>query len=194
MDAVHGARVAEGNPPDRCWTKSSARRGAWSLDEIVRLLGDVAAALELAHSQGIAHRDIKPGNLFVVGEPRSGNAVVKILDFGIAKVMADKTLRADLATTGTGIRSFTPDYGAPEQFSREHGATGPWTDVFALALVVVELLTSKRPLGDGEIVEVALASTDLTRRPTPRTLGVPSSARSKACFSVRWRLRRATGT
>jgi drug/metabolite transporter (DMT)-like permease len=64
-----------------------------------------------------------------------------VLDFGIAKVMADHAAAAAaLAHTGTEITSFTPQYGAPEQFSRTHGATGPWTDVFALALVVAEVV------------------------------------------------------
>ena len=70
------------------------------------------------------------------GDARSGQVGVKVLDFGVAKMMSDNTqLKAALAKTGMGVTSFTPQYGAPEQFTRSYGATGPWTDVYALALV-----------------------------------------------------------
>ena len=174
----------DGKPLDRIVDEELERGdGPWSFGEVYELLAEAAKALDLAHRQGITHRDVKPGNLFVCGEPRSGKAVVKILDFGIAKVMSDGTLQADLATTGTGIKSFTPDYGAPEQFSRQYGATGPWTDVFALALVAVELVTGERPLGEGSLVELARASTDPGRRPTPATLGLPTPAAVEAVFA-----------
>src|SRR5271154_6106418 len=108
-----------------------------TLAQIVALLEPAAEALALAHRKGIAHRDVKPGNLFVIGDPR-GDGTVKLLDFGIAKVVSDVQKMAGTFTkTGGQITSFTMAYGAPEQFSRTHGSTGPWTDVFALALVLV---------------------------------------------------------
>lgn len=173
----------DGKPLDRILDEELAFGvGSWSFTDVFQLLDEVARGLEQAHRLGIAHRDVKPGNLFVIGDPRSGSAVVKILDFGIAKVMADKSLQEQLSNTGTGIKSFTPDYGAPEQFSRRYGATGPWTDVFALALVAVELLSGKRPLGTGEIVDLARASTDPETRPTPRSCGVPTPDAIEAVF------------
>ncbi len=145
----------------------------WSLSEVCQLLAPAAAALDLAHKRGVAHRDIKPANLFIVGgEPRGDSAKVKVLDFGVAKMMADNTqVQAALAKTGTNITSFTPQYGAPEQFSRSYGATGPWTDVFALALVAVELLVGKPALDGGDLVQLAFSSSNPERRPTPRALG-----------------------
>ncbi|HEV8247554.1 MAG TPA: bifunctional serine/threonine-protein kinase/formylglycine-generating enzyme family protein [Polyangiaceae bacterium] len=145
----------------------------WNLKEVVALLTQVCSALDVAHGKGIAHRDIKPANLFVLGSnPRGGGCTVKILDFGVAKMMSDNTqLKAALAKTGMSVTSFTPQYGAPEQFSRSYGATGPWTDVFALALVGIELLIGKPALDGADIVQLGFASGNPQKRPTPRELG-----------------------
>jgi formylglycine-generating enzyme required for sulfatase activity len=143
--------------------------------EVVHFLDPAAEALALAHRKGIAHRDVKPGNVFVLGDPR-GDGTVKLLDFGIAKVVADVQKMAGSFTKTSGkVTSFTPAYGAPEQFSRTVGATGPWTDVFALALIVVEALTGREPLEGDDYVQLAVASGNPDRRPTPRTLGASVS-------------------
>ncbi|HZU82749.1 MAG TPA: SUMF1/EgtB/PvdO family nonheme iron enzyme, partial [Polyangiaceae bacterium] len=148
---------------------------ARSVAEAVRLLDPAAEALALAHRKGVAHRDVKPGNIFVLGDPR-GDASVKLLDFGIAKVASDAQKMAGTFTkTGGQVTSFTPAYGAPEQFSRGHGATGPWTDVFALALIVVELVTGRAPLEGDDFVQLAVAAARADRRPTPRALGASVS-------------------
>jgi eukaryotic-like serine/threonine-protein kinase len=163
LDGVLEAEKAQGLPP-------------WSLGEIMRLLEPAAKALEVVHRKGIAHRDIKPANIYVMGDPRTEEAFVKVLDFGIAKVISDMAeLSAAKAQTGMGISSFTPWYGAPEQFSKRYGATGPWTDVFALGLVIVEMLTQKPPLEGDDLPELAHESTNAERRPTPRTRGVEVS-------------------
>ena len=139
--------------------------------EAVHLLDPAAEALALAHRKGVAHRDIKPGNVFIVGDPR-GDASVKLLDFGIAKVVSDAQKMAGTFTKTSGqVTSFTPAYGAPEQFSRSHGATGPWTDVFSLALIVVELLTGRYALDGEDFIQLAYSSANPDKRPTPRTLG-----------------------
>jgi formylglycine-generating enzyme required for sulfatase activity/serine/threonine protein kinase len=147
---------------------------ARNLHELLALLDPAAGALEIVHSRGIAHRDIKPANFFVMGDPRGVDAYVKVLDFGIAKVMAEHAeMSAALAMTGKEITAFTPNYGAPEQFSRSHGATGPWTDVFAMALILVEILRGGIPALDGsDLIQMAVASRDPHRRPTPRSFGV----------------------
>ncbi len=143
-----------------------------SVEQAVRLLEPAAEALALAHAKGIAHRDVKPANVFVLGDPRSDAATVKLLDFGIAKVVQDaQKMAGSFAKTSGQVTSFTPAYGAPEQFTRTHGATGPWTDVFALALVVVEVLTQRDPLDGDDFMQLAFSSSDPSRRPTPRARG-----------------------
>ncbi len=152
---------------------------------MVALLESAAVALELVHSRSIAHRDIKPANLFVIGPPRDASTFVKVLDFGIAKVMAEHAAAATaLAHTGKDITAFTPSYGAPEQFSRTHGATGPWTDVFAMALIMVEVMLGGAPALQGDdYLQLAVASRDPSRRPTPRTLGLTVSDEVEAVFA-----------
>jgi serine/threonine protein kinase len=157
---------------------------ARAIHEILALLDPAAAALEIAHSRGIVHRDIKPANFFVLGDPRGVEAYVKVLDFGIAKVMSDHAaVAAALAQTGKEITAFTPNYGAPEQFSRTHGATGPWTDVFAMALIVVEMLRGGQPALEG----TDLIATSASRSPTASSRSSrPRSPPRRAIVFARW--------
>ncbi|CAN5328259.1 hypothetical protein BH09MYX1_BH09MYX1_44580 [soil metagenome] len=152
--------------------EKTARIAPRTLDQAVKLLDSAAEGLALAHKRGVAHRDVKPANIFGLGDPRSTDATVKLLDFGIAKVVQDaqKASGAFTKTSGT-ITSFTPAYGAPEQFDRSHGSTGPWTDVFAFALVMVEVLTHQKPLDGDSFVQLGFASANPGKRPTPRNKG-----------------------
>jgi formylglycine-generating enzyme required for sulfatase activity len=170
LEDVYAAEIARGLP-------------LRSMAEAVHLLDPAAEALALAHRKGVAHRDVKPGNVFVIGDPR-GEATVKLLDFGIAKVVSDaQKMAGTFAKTSGQVTSFTPAYGAPEQFSRSHGATGPWTDVFALALIVCEGVTGKHPFDGDDYVQLAVASANPGRRPTPRTLAAPVSDDVEAVFA-----------
>jgi len=145
----------------------------WSLERCMRLLEPVVKAFEIMHRRGVVHRDLKPANLFVLGDIDSDEAFLKVLDFGIAKVVQDVAhLQASSAKTGLGFSSFTPQYGAPEQFSRSmYGATGPWTDVYAFALVMVEMMTFAPPLPGDDLAQLAFATTNPNQRPTPRHAG-----------------------
>lgn len=164
----------------------AAGAAPWSVEAVTRLLGQAASALEVAHQRGIAHRDVKPANLFVLGDDaRAPRATLKVLDFGVAKMMTDNTqLQAALAKTGMNLTSFTPQYGAPEQFTRSLGATGPWTDVFALALVAVEMLSGRLALEGDDVVQLAVSASHPDRRPTPRALGVQVSDAVEAVFAA----------
>lgn len=140
----------------------AAGRPNSSLEEALHLLEPIASALEVVHARGIAHCDVKPGNIFISGDPYGPDAVVKLLDFGIAK----------LGDGEGGPTSFTPNYGAPEQFDRRYGAAGPWTDVFALALVVVEMIAGRRALDGVDGNAIAFAAMHPQLRPTPASLGL----------------------
>jgi serine/threonine protein kinase len=161
------------------------RRGlpAHSMAEAVELLAPVAAGLGYAHSRRVAHRDVKPANLFLVrGEP-GASPMVKILDFGIAKVMAEGATAASAPWTKDGIASFTPYYAAPEQLDRRFGPSGPWTDVYAFALVMVEILAGRQPMQGANVMTILLRATDPAQRPTPRAFGVAVSDAVEAVFA-----------
>jgi serine/threonine protein kinase len=139
-----------------------------TLAEALELLNPIAEALSIAHERGVVHRDVKPGNIFVISDGRDEAPRTKLLDFGVAKVLRGATVVPPGAHVS---QSFTPGYGAPEQFSAAYGTTGPWTDVFALALIVVELLVGREALEGDEVGTLAIQSCDALVRPTPRTRG-----------------------
>jgi serine/threonine-protein kinase len=152
-----------------------------SLDEVIALLDPVAEALALAHIDWkVAHRDVKPENIFLVRGTRGGMAT-KLLDFGIAKVMTSTGSAALNDPTLKGSGGLTPQYAAPEQWNLKYGHTGPWSDVYALALVCVELLTGKRALEGNEPGQLFGATID-PERPTPSRRGVAVSAPVEQVF------------
>ncbi len=146
-----------------------------TLAEAVALLNPIADALAIAHERGVVHRDVKPGNIFVLSDGRHGAPRTKLLDFGVAKVLRGSTAASATNAGAAVTQSFTPSYAAPEQFSPAYGTTGPWTDVFALALIVVELLAGREALEGEAVGALGMQSCDPDVRPTPRTLGVAVS-------------------
>lgn len=162
----------EGEPLEAMLRRERAQGTAIrTVQEAMRLLAPVAEALSLAHERGIVHLDVKPGNIFMMREDRR----CKLIDFGIAKLVDD-------AARVQGLQTFTPGYGAPEQFAPDHGVTGPWTDVYALALVLVELLTGREALDSESIPTLARLSCDPARRPTPRAKGAHVGAAVDGVF------------
>jgi serine/threonine protein kinase len=161
----------EGTPLDRDLSERRKHNlGGRSLGEALELLDGAVRALGVAHGMGIAHRDIKPANLFLI--ELAGKRTIKVLDFGIAKVLSetDSVTRAFEETGGT-VQAFTARYGAPEQFSRRFGATGPWTDVFALALVLIEVVLGTPALDGTDAAQLFVAASDKLLRPTLRSHG-----------------------
>jgi len=107
------------------------------LERRLALFLDLCEAVQFVHRNLIVHRDIKPGNVLVTPDGR-----VKLLDFGIAKLTEE--LDADGARTVTGLRAMTPEYASPEQIRGEPVTTA--TDIYALGVLLYELLTGERPL------------------------------------------------
>ncbi|MBI4705772.1 MAG: AAA family ATPase [Deltaproteobacteria bacterium] len=159
--------------------RQDAGVGPLGLEEAIDLLAPAAEALAIAHDENVAHRDVKPPNIFLASI--SGGRVVKVLDFGIAKLMAEApSLTAALAETGAELRAFTPQYAAPEQFDPRHGVTGPWTDVYAMALVLVEIVSGRPALGGGNLMQLFVATADEKRRPSLHARGVAAPAAIEA--------------
>jgi serine/threonine protein kinase len=138
------------------------RRGGRSVQEALPILAGIAEGLATAHRQQVAHRDIKPANVLLLPDGR-----VKVLDFGIAKIMKE----GEAAGTKGTFASFTWLYAAPEQLDPRLGQTGLATDVYAFGLLVTELLTGRPPMDAPDVVGIMRAAMDTARRPTPRTMG-----------------------
>ncbi|WP_438014170.1 protein kinase [Sorangium sp. So ce315] len=117
-----------------------ATQGRRSADEVLRWLGEVAEALEVAHAQNLFHRDLKPANLFLAAGD-DGRERVKILDLGLVKELEAGALGASGGITATGTAVGTPIYMAPEQARGRAGQIGPAADVWAIGLIAVRLLT-----------------------------------------------------
>ncbi len=159
--------------------RADRNKGGLGLAESARLLEPAARALAIAHAQKIAHRDVKPANIFLTDV--GGVKTTKVLDFGIAKVLAEHgTFTTALESTGIAPAAFTPRYGAPEQFNKQRGASGPWTDVFALGLVLVECVTGRRALEGDDPTQLYIASADPALRPTFRRRGAEVPAAVEA--------------
>ncbi len=138
----------------------------------VRLVINAAHALHHAHSRLILHRDIKPSNILVTQE-----GALKLLDFGIAKLLDDdRTAEETQFTRQTGA-ALTPKYAAPEQLTNETVTTA--TDVYGLAVVLFELLTGTLPFGE--------QARDLSGR--LKTLDVPAQRLSEAAIEESFALR-----
>ena len=124
-------------------SKSLRETGPWEPDAAARLVDQIATALDAAHQQGVVHRDLKPANILL---DEHGNAYLS--DFGIAK-----ELTAGAEATQTGGILGTPAYITPEQVQSQ--PVTPQTDIYALGILIYELLVGGHPFPDissGELV------------------------------------------
>ncbi len=152
--------------------------GAYSLRSAMSFLMPVASALELVHSRDLAHLDVKPSNVFVA-EPSNGSAhpALHLLDFGTAHLVSHAFDSAgDKGAVSIAPSYFAPAYAAPEQFVSPGPPVGPWTDVFALAVILTEMMTGRAP-EEGDLGMYATAP-----RPTPRMLGASINDAVEAVF------------
>ena len=134
---------ADGLPLTEHWSEHGA-----AICDCLRLMRKVCEAVQYAHSHAIIHRDLKPSNILV-----TESGAVKLLDFGIAKQLNSE--ESEENRTITGLRMMTLAYAAPEQLAGK--AVGVYTDVYALGVLLYELLTGHLPRRDDSAAASAAA-------------------------------------
>jgi serine/threonine protein kinase len=132
-------------------------RGRPDIAEARRLLLQVCEALEAAHREGIIHRDLKPENLWIA-RPKHGEPFMKVLDFGIAKLVEPE---AATNITKTGTIMGTPQYMSPEQCTGR--GVDHRTDVYSLGVIMFQIFCGRLPFDDGSVAEIM--SAHLTKAP-----------------------------
>lgn len=141
-----------------------------TIRERIRLIIELAAALQYAHQRLIVHRDLKPGNILVDtrGTPR-------LLDFGIAKVLDETGQESRHAVTRAGMAMFTPEYASPEQVRGDPVTIA--TDVYGLGAVLFELLTDVPPQSAGRNLAETIELICTRPPPLPSAVVSPSQGR-----------------
>jgi tRNA A-37 threonylcarbamoyl transferase component Bud32/tetratricopeptide (TPR) repeat protein len=138
------------------------------VERALHIVRQILRALEHAHASGIVHRDLKPDNVMLIA--RDGDEdVVKLLDFGIAKMIAPADGEPGQALTQAGVVFGTPEYLSPEQAMGEDADQR--ADLYSAGIVLYEMLTGKRPFDAPS--KVAIVSMHLTQKAMPVTESAP---------------------
>ncbi len=156
----------------------------WASRDAAMLIGTLAQAIDAAHRQGVIHRDLKPANILIQpalldgqagettsssGEGHLAGPVPKITDFGLARSVQDQA-----GLTRTGFAVGTPEYMAPEQADGDPARVGPAVDVYALGVILYQLLTGQPPFrGESPAAVLRAAATDLPVAPRRIKSNVP---------------------
>jgi len=153
-------------------------RGPLSIDEALQVAIEIADALDKAHRQGVVHRDLKPGNIFLARSGSSDPPVAKLLDFGLAKLNPASAAAYTASTPPAGTNLTSPgallgtlQYMSPEQL--EGSDADPRTDIFAFGLVLHEMITGRKTF-EGKS-RVMLMSAIATAEPQPLTSTQPAA-------------------
>ena len=153
--------------PGRSLAARLAQDGPMSLEHALPVIGKIAGALDAAHAARVFHRDLKPDNVFLVDEtPRA--PIIKVLDFGIAKLIEGGGMLA----TRTGVQMGTPLFMSPEQWDA-HGIDHR-TDVYALGVLIHHVLTGRFPFESRS--PLALMNMHVNQDPMPPSkYGAPTA-------------------
>jgi serine/threonine-protein kinase len=151
------------------------RARALAVRERLQLFLQVARAVAHAHAQLVVHRDLKPANILVTSEG-DGAGDVKLLDFGIAKLVAEGVVEETELTREVG-RAFTPEYASPEQILGK--PLGTASDVYSLGVVLFELLADVRPYKLNRASRAALEEA-VAEAAVPRPSALAPAARRRA--------------
>jgi serine/threonine-protein kinase len=145
-----------------------AREAPLDAARAVSLMLQVSAAVSAAHEAGIIHRDLKPGNIFVV-QRKHARPIVKVLDFGIAKLAADALDDDQVTLTQVGVMIGTPRYMSPEQCDSRR--LTPASDVYSLGIILYEMLTGTTPFTGSTPLAVAMKHSSEIPRPPREFVG-----------------------
>ena len=142
-------------------------------DDGLLVLTQLVLALGAAHAQGVIHRDLKPANVMVQGG--AGRLEVKVLDFGMAKILSRLGDETAAPLTREGMAVGTPRYIAPEQARGLE--VGPYTDLYAVGLLAYEIFTGERAVKDNTVEGAVRAHVSATPLELPRLEQVPLALR-----------------
>ena len=145
------------------------REGRLDEETVAIVAVQALSALREAHEIGIVHRDLKPANIYLIEDP-DGERLTKVIDFGIAKILDTAEGVLDATATSTGHMYCTPRYAAPELL---RGNPGPQSDIYALGILLAELLEGKPPYEDENFY--AAAAQHLKKSPVPLSARVMDS-------------------
>jgi formylglycine-generating enzyme required for sulfatase activity len=120
------------------------------LDWVTRILDQLCDVVQTAHDLGIVHRDLKPSNLMLVEKGTTGRDVLKVADFGLAKIFDPERQAQEDIVTRSGRSAFTPHYASPEQISG-HEVDGR-SDIYSIGVILYELLAGCRPFGGNGVL------------------------------------------
>jgi serine/threonine-protein kinase len=139
--------------------------------EAFALLAPAIDGIAHAHEQGFAHLSLDPWNLFLDHE--EGPSSLKVLDFGTARSNHRADARPTLDSELTrGLHLLRPAYASPEQLDMDLGDPGPWTDVYALALIMMEVLAQRSQVEKSDTAALVDRALDRHNRPTPQSHGL----------------------
>lgn len=156
--------------------------GGFEVDVALSVTRQIASALHTAHQAGVIHRDLKPANIMLT--PSATGYDVKVLDFGMAKLSARLGGESIVALTRDGMAVGTPRYIAPEQ-ARGSPDIGPWTDVYALGLLLFEMLTGRKAVQHDSVESAVTEHVDSDPLQLPGLEEFPEPVRELVRLMVR---------